>query len=108
MTEDEIAGYELVVAFTDQSPQYAHGFEVGKIYERLSRINVGEGSAAAFHTLIHPENAEVLRRIAEAKGWRAVIEPSKEAPAEWYTAEFTKVGPSRDKPNPHGLRVVGS
>jgi hypothetical protein len=108
MTEDGLTGYELVVAFTDQSPNYAHGFEAGKIYERLSRINVGEGSAAAFHTIIHPENAEVLRRIAEAKGWKAVIGPSQEAPNDWYTAEFTKVGPSRDKPNPHGLRVVGS
>src|ERR1700722_400471 len=106
MDDEESSGYELVVAFTDESPSYAHGFGAGKIHERLTRINVCEGSAASFVTLIHPENAEVLRRIAESKGWKAEIKPSEEAPTDWYIAEFAKTGPSLDRPNPHGLRVV--
>jgi hypothetical protein len=106
MEGTEAFGYELVVSFPDQSPSFAHGFEAGKIYERLSRINVGEGSAASFVTLILPGNGEVVRRIAEAKGWKVEIEPSTEAPNDWHKAEFTKVRPSRDRPNPHGLRVV--
>lgn len=104
--ENEQSGYQLVVAFPDQSPNFAHGFEAGKIYERLSRLNVGEGSIAGVYELIVPENEEVIRRIAEAKGWQVEIVPSTEAPTEWLKVAFVKVGPSATKPNPHGLRIV--
>ena len=50
---------------------------------------------------------KVIRRIAESKGWRAEIKPSDEAPNDWFVVELTKEGPSRDRPNPHGLRIVG-
>ena len=95
--ENEASGYQLVVVFPNQSPSFAHGFEVGKIYERLSRLNVGEGSIAGVYELIVPENEEVIRLIAEAKGWKVEIAPTTEAPTEWLKAEFTKVGPSREK-----------
>lgn len=60
-------GYELVLAFDTDDPEFARGFEVGKVWAGL-----GQGER---HFTIHQANAEMVLRMAEAKGLAARSEP---------------------------------
>ncbi len=55
------AEYGLVLAFDSDDPEFTRGFEAGQLWERLER----DGYAGQ---LIHTENAEMVMRMAEAKG----------------------------------------
>lgn len=57
------AEFGLVLAFDTDDPEFTRGFEAGLLWERLER----DGHA---DQLIHAENAEMVMRIAEAKGLR--------------------------------------
>lgn len=61
--EPEDAEFGLVLAFDTDDPEFTRGFEAGLLWERLER----DGEA---DQLIHAENAEMVMRIAEAKGLR--------------------------------------
>lgn len=61
MSEDGWAEYGLVLRFDSDEPEFTHGFEVGQIWERLTHEPGFEGP-------IHAENAEMVMRIAEARG----------------------------------------
>lgn len=97
--ESDENGWRLVVAFPDESPSFAHGVEVGKLWARMD-ANV----EADFYCFTMAENREVLRRIAEYLGWSIEF---TWAPIEgWDTTIFKKVAPKGLRTNPHGLRVV--
>ena len=63
---DEDAGkveYGMVWRFFDQSPAFAHGVEVGVIYERMQRRE------ALIESTIHAENDEDVRNLANTFGY---------------------------------------
>lgn len=60
-------GWELILAFPDPSPSFCHGFEAGKIWERMKEL-------APIDHLVSDENREMFVRMAKAKGWRAEFE----------------------------------
>src|SRR5579864_3843583 len=95
--EDE-SGWRLVVEFPDQSPSFAHGVEVGKLWQRMDA-----GTVAEFECFTLAENREVLRRIADYLGW--IIE-HRWAPVEgWDDSVFKKVAPRGRRHNPQGLHI---
>lgn len=64
---DEPAGEDggnelsLVLAFDTDDPEFTRGFEAGQLWERIERDGFAE-------KLVHAENAEMVMRIAEARG----------------------------------------
>ena len=60
-------GWELVLAFPDQSSSFCYGFEAGQIWERMK---AGE----RIEQTVNDENREMYVRMAQAKGWRAEFE----------------------------------
>lgn len=56
------AGWSLVLALPDESPSFAHGFEAGDIWRRM-RLN------RPISQMVHNENREILRRMAETRAW---------------------------------------
>lgn len=54
-------GFSLVLAFDTDEPEFTRGFEAGQLWERLER----DGRVSQ---LIHAENAEMVMRMAEARG----------------------------------------
>ncbi|HEX7994037.1 MAG TPA: hypothetical protein VF506_08955 [Streptosporangiaceae bacterium] len=61
MTE---AGYGLVLPFDTDDAEFTRGFEAGTLWQRLE---AGEHPLSA---TVHSTNAEMVMRIAEAKGVR--------------------------------------
>jgi hypothetical protein len=58
---DGDATHGLILAFDSDDPEFTRGFEAGQLWERLER----DGYAGQ---LIHAENAEMVMRMADAKG----------------------------------------
>ena len=56
-------GMSLVLAFDTDEPEFTRGFEAGQLWERLERDGIAD-------QLIHAENAEMVMRMADAKGLR--------------------------------------
>jgi hypothetical protein len=94
------SGWQLVVSFPDQSPSFAHGVEAGKIWARLDYY----ADLRQIEETTMTENREVLRRIAEYRGWKVEVVPT-EVPG-WDMSKFTKIEPSGTRINPHGLHIV--
>jgi hypothetical protein len=94
------SGYSLIVSFPDQSASFVHGFEAGKLDTAMAC-----GVWADIEVTTHTENHEVIRRLAIAQGWEVEFKPSDVDGWEYATLKKTKKAP--EKPNPHGLRVVG-
>lgn len=59
--QPEDAEYGLVLPFDTDEREFTRGFEAGQLWERLER----DGHAGQ---LVHAENAEMVMRMAEAKG----------------------------------------
>lgn len=55
--------WSLVLAFDTDEPDFTRGFEAGQLWERLERDRQAV-------QLIHAENAEMVMRMAAAKGLR--------------------------------------
>ncbi len=53
--------YNLILTFDTDEPEFTRGFEAGQLWERLEHSGRTE-------QLIHAENAEMVMRMAEAKG----------------------------------------
>ena len=98
----------LVVAFTDESHSFVHGFEVGQISEQLKRGDMAEIERLT----VHAANEEVIRRMCIAYGWSCEFEPCKDEADQVYetyrVVTMRKVKTEPERPNPHGLRVVGT
>lgn len=97
--EPHVASYGLIVSFPDQSASFVHGFEAGKLDEQMKR-----GDVAEIESTTHVENREVLARLADAEGWSVETKPSEVE--GWDYTKLVKAKPSREIPNPHGLRVI--
>lgn len=96
---DDTSGWQLLVAFPDESPSFVHGFEAGRIWQRM-KVN----DEAEIWATTHPENREVIRRMADAEGWSVEVTPTDVE--GWDRTLLTKRSAPRERPNPHGLRVV--
>lgn len=66
---------KLLVAFTDDSPSFAYGFEAGQIFEAL-QANTTDFT----REIAHRANREVIARMCATFGWAAEFE---ETAAEW-------------------------
>lgn len=66
MDDDDRVGYGLkpVLAFDTDDPQFALGFEAGRIWEQLKR----EDYEAVDGQPIHAKNCEVVLRMGDALG----------------------------------------
>ncbi|MET0462869.1 MAG: hypothetical protein ABW007_06935 [Chitinophagaceae bacterium] len=54
--------YELVLAFDSDDPEFTRGFEAGAIWEQMK-------GRTDFNCIIHANNAEMVMRMAKAKGY---------------------------------------
>lgn len=97
---DHEHNWGLLVAFTDPSPSYVHGFETGGLWERMQRGETPIELGAA-----HAANEEVHRRMAAHWGYDVDWQPMAGDYAAYAVATFTKVR-AGVRSNPHGLRVV--
>jgi len=68
--------YNLALAFDTDSPEFARGVEVGRLWEMLK-------TEGAFIQPIHSENVEMVMRIAEATGRKMRVEDTTDL--EWVT-----------------------
>lgn len=72
------AEFGLALAFDSDDPEFRRGVEAGMIWQRLEQEQ-------AFECYLHPENAEMCMRIAEAKGVSFKAEPAGD---EWLWVTF--------------------
>jgi hypothetical protein len=68
--------YGLVLAFDSDEPEFTRGFALGMIWERLGSHPEGVSET------VRAESAEMLIRIAEAKGLPFTAEPAGDS-GEW-------------------------
>jgi hypothetical protein len=76
-------GHELVLAFRDQSPSFAHGFTCGRIWQQM------RDRSAPFSETIPAELREDAIALATAAGWIEEFLPLDEA-GEWLRVTFMK------------------
>jgi hypothetical protein len=95
----EPVNYGLMVAFTDESPSFVHGYEAGMLWERMR-----SGAVAEIEMTTHTENRDVIQRMATADGWDYEIKAS--GVEGWDQISLRKIKPTSQRLNPHGLRVV--
>lgn len=82
VTEDEIGdeeptGYGLILAFDTDDPEFARGFEAGRLWERV------KADQTDWSQMIHAVNAEMVMRMCEAE--------SRTFRAEEVNEEFVEV-----------------
>lgn len=77
-------GHSLVLAFDTDLPEFARGFELGRLWEQVDGADPAEG----VDQLVHTSNAEMVLRVAEACG-RTV--ESEEHDGVWMTVRFSAV-----------------
>jgi len=65
---DEQAGVSLLMAFDTNDPEFARGFELGRLWEQLRAAPEWESLEGE---LVHATNAEMLMRLGEATGRQA-------------------------------------
>lgn len=90
--------YHLVLSFPDQSAPFAHGFEAGMLWQRLK---AGE---PLIEVTTRTENAEIVRRMAVAKGYDLSLKASEVEGWDYVRLTVGKAPPKT--PNPHGLKAV--
>jgi hypothetical protein len=56
------AGYEVVLAFDTDDPQFVRGFEAGRLWERI------KGRHTTWDQMVHATNAEMVMRMCESEG----------------------------------------
>ncbi len=61
--------HELVLAFPDQSPEFAHGFTCGRIWQAMT-----EAPARDVVETVLAETRPTIEAMAMAKGWVEEIE----------------------------------
>lgn len=57
-------GYDLILAFDSDSPEFVRGFEAGLLYAGAELTK--KAAPARFTRMIHANNAEMALRIAES------------------------------------------
>jgi len=97
MSED-LAEYAILFIFEDQSLSFAHGFEMGKMYERMKKHEL------FFELMIHADNMTMTNKIAQHCGYSFVSWPAPGAEGEWIQCNFTYIG--KEALDRQRLRVV--
>lgn len=64
MSDEDQEGFELALAFDTDEPEFARGFEAGKLYELAKHNGLCEMESMTFHST----NAEMVVRIIEKTG----------------------------------------
>ena len=62
-------GYELVLAFPDQSPSFAHGFTCGRIWQQMQ-----DNPAADIKVTVLADVLPTIEAMAMAKGWTEEVD----------------------------------
>ena len=75
--------YGLVMAFVDQSPPFAHGFECGQLWEQMKRGEVIDDE------VIHAENREQVEKMCRRFRYEYIIGDS--APG-WHSFSAKPTG----------------
>lgn len=75
-------GHQLLLPFDTDDAEFARGFEIGRLWAMLT---LGDREVVA--ELAHTSNAEMLIRLGEATGRRAVAEIHDDT---WLIATFTE------------------
>lgn len=65
-------GYKLMIEFPDQSPSFVHGFETGRLWERL-----GTG-ASTIVDWFSPENFELIKMMCGHFGYTWEVREEKD------------------------------
>lgn len=76
---------KMVLAFDDEDPKFARGFEAGRIWGILSRIEVSKG----LEVDVSKENAEMMLRMGEAKGRSVHTEDLEDEELEGESTHMT-------------------
>lgn len=79
---DENEALSLRLAFDTDEPQFARGFEAGRLWQML------ESSDQGFTAIMHGPNAEMILRMAEATN-RSVRSREMAPGSEWIEVEFS-------------------
>lgn len=82
MSNDD-AGYELILAFRDQSPSFAHGFTCGRIWQQMMT------RTDPFSQTIKAELREDVIALATTAGW---VEEFLDLDNGWIRATFMRDG----------------
>ena len=80
--------WKLVIAFDRDDPNFAAGFEVGMLFERLS---TGRAEMVKDET-VHASSEEMCRRIAATCGYDVLVERAPGMP-EWIRVSFFRQAP---------------
>ncbi len=94
--ESENIEYGLLVSFTDDSQSFTNGVEAGMLLRDL------QASPDELEGTYHAENQELLKRYAEALGYKLKVEIAHAEGVkyeEWIFAQFTKIF-KEEKPQP--------
>ena len=85
--------FALVLSFDDDSPSFTHGFEVGRVWQRMEAKEGLFGSTLdGVH--FHATNLPVFQRMAELHGYHC--DPGQ-MDDEWVAIDFTRQEPARPK-----------
>lgn len=57
----DATGYNLLLAFDSDDPEFARGFEAGRLWERVKNDHTN------WDEIIHAANAEMVMRMCEAQ-----------------------------------------
>jgi hypothetical protein len=79
---DEQAPVSLLMAFDTDDPEFARGFEVGRLWQQLHAAPTAESFEGE---LVHANNAEMLMRLGEATGRSAT---AVEIDGHWLKVSF--------------------
>lgn len=87
---DEPQEMGMVFAFSDPSPSFVNGFELGMIWQEIDnegRLLIDRGFDDGFP--VHEENVETLRRMCAACNYRLETKPPADG---WVAARMTYTG----------------
>lgn len=83
MSQGQDAEWRPMVAFEDQSASYVHGYEAGMIWQQM------QDEHAEIDVIVHLENKETLRSMADAAGYEMAYLALPEA-AGWASVSFRR------------------
>ena len=61
MDDDAEAGYNLLLAFDTDEPEFARGFQAGRLWERIKNDHTD------WDEIVYAANAEMVMRMCEAQ-----------------------------------------
>lgn len=79
---DDATGYSLLLEFDSDEPAFTRGVEVGRLWTILADADLHEVTET-----VHASNAEMMLRLAEARGFDVQSEDLDET---WIVVTFTR------------------